>query len=64
MSEQLKPCPSCGNKKVVIIEIERPSIKYAVWCTDCNAHSSYFVSREDAIKVWNTRAELQNEAKK
>ena len=53
MCEELKPCPSCGNKKVSIIEIERPSLKYAIWCIDCNTHSPYFTSREDAIKAWN-----------
>ena len=53
MCEELKPCSSCGNKKVSIIEVERPSVKYAIWCTDCNTHSPYFTSR----KAWNEQQE-------
>ena len=59
MCEELKPCPSCGNKKVSIIEVERPSIKYAIWCIDCNAHSPYFTSCEDAIKAWNEQQQQE-----
>ena len=61
MSKELNTCPFCSNKKVVIAAVERPSQNFAVWCINCNTHTSYFKSREDAINAWNTQAEVKNE---
>ena len=62
---ELKPCPFCGNEKLVILEESTDSeiyeniINYAVCCDfhrgGCGATSGYRISEEEAIEAWNKR---------
>lgn len=58
----LKPCPFCGgvaimdfaliNKKHVgIVEFHK------VKCATCKSQTNIFASREEAVNLWNRRAE-------
>ena len=59
MSEELKPCPFCGSKRIapeIFNDDDDVTVEYAISCLNCKAQSSYFTSFEDAINAWNTRA--------
>ncbi len=58
MIEELKPCPFCGSKSVML---EKGSNGYQVCCWYCGARGKYVVARsifskERAIDAWNRRA--------
>ena len=68
MSEELKPCSFCGGE-VCILELEEINeesrrIKFRVACKNCLCPKNLYDTKAEAINAWNTRAELQNEAKK
>ena len=67
MSEELKPCPFCGESSIGYIQHLNDDT-YQVRCINGECGVAPITvccsSREHAIKVWNTRAELHNEAKK
>ena len=52
---ELKPCPYCGNKKVILLY--DPLVKgYFVECNlyACNRiYVDYFETAEDAVESWN-----------
>lgn len=50
---ELNPCPFCGEKA----RIDRYENFYRVLCTDCPASTEWLYSEQEAIEVWNTRAE-------
>ena len=52
MSNELKPCPFCGGKAEL-----KNDLQDRVVCTDCRANGPYFLTSNDAIEAWNTRAE-------
>ncbi len=57
MKDELKPCPFCGSKNVVL---EKKNSGYQVRCHYCGARGKYTVaglagSRIEAIKAWNRR---------
>lgn len=58
MSEKLKPCPFCGSKR---IEISSNGIVCVVYCTNCKASTNLAERKEDAIYLWNKRAEVTDE---
>jgi len=58
MSEELKPCPFCGNKTSVHAYTYKDAVyrQYAVKCNKCGARIMG-ASTELAIDKWNRRAE-------
>lgn len=60
MNKELKPCPFCGSTRVRVMysEINKAHV---VYCTNCKASTNVAVREEDAIYLWNKRAEVKNE---
>jgi Lar family restriction alleviation protein len=60
MTEQLKPCPFCGTKKILkrafSITLEGTNHLYWAECYGCGATSSRCLSEELSDKKWNQRA--------
>jgi len=58
MSEELLPCPFCGNKYVRLVG--DPILNYFVICTihsnGCGASASRKTTEQGAIKAWNRRS--------
>ena len=56
MTEQLKPCPLCGGKRLRIDFWEQPNHYY--WYISCLCGAQLQMStREAVIEKWNTRPE-------
>lgn len=53
---ELKPCPFCG-REAGITELTYPMKHYTVICSNekCYAQMGDFLSKEEAIRMWNTR---------
>lgn len=62
MSEELKPCPFCGNEQIAIHHgsLYKQRIVPSYWCScmDCNASTSVFMCKQEAIEAWNRRSNL------
>ena len=51
MSNELKPCPSCGGEA----ELEETYIKdYFVHCKECGLRTDWYLFKESAINLWNS----------
>lgn len=66
---ELKPCPFCGSKNIIIdsIPLRPPMIHYWAECADCNAgyRNNPRFRKEDAVKVWNdARTTAEDNGKK
>ena len=57
MTEELKPCPFCGDPNIVITRVGFHAVSMAT-CCGCGADGPARVSDEAAISAWNTRAPL------
>lgn len=61
MSEELKPCPFCGNKCEHTPRVHKgfsPLRLYSwVFCTNCSANGPIRLYAVDAIAAWNLRSE-------
>lgn len=64
MSNELKPCPFCGETEhleIVKLEDSMHPRQYEVVCAmdsgGCGGSAGYRSSKQDAIDVWNTRYE-------
>ncbi len=55
MSEELKPCPFCGEQAFDGIDGIAPDFLYHILCTNCNACQQDYKTEEEAIKAWNRR---------
>ena len=68
--EEMKPCPWCGEKEYLRIEIEKNNL-YSIMCENCDIlfgaelkafdDSTYIIigifnSHNDAIEAWNDRS--------
>lgn len=61
MSEELKPCPFCGGKNIIVGGNECAfdgSMGYIVECVECEASTGWCKTEFDATEAWNCRAEL------
>lgn len=65
MSEELKPCPFCGNDgsgpiedalHVSLQELDWRPHAWSVQCDKCTATMGYSDSEDEAITAWNARA--------
>lgn len=56
MNKELKPCPFCGSTRVRVMysDINKAHV---VYCTNCKTSTNIAVREEDAIYLWNKRAE-------
>ena len=57
--DKLKPCPFCGGEARLITTKEAPEAW--VECNICGASSEFKPVEENAIKCWNSRAEIASE---
>ena len=57
---ELKPCPFCGGKPVLLKHNDEDY--YKVFCECCGARQWTFANRtdRDAIRNWNTRKPMDN----
>ena len=61
MEVQLRPCPFCGGKARIKININAIPTKY-VECENCKTHSgfyAYVISDEQLAEKWNAREEVE-----
>ena len=65
MSEELKPCPFCGESKnirVIIDSLLFGENVYACKCMKCGARAPVsYKSGKYAIEHWNSRAEVKSD---
>ena len=59
-----KPCPFCGCKDIdtEIIFHEEDDSEYVVFskvCSNCRCQTPYFTEAEEAIELWNRRADSE-----
>ena len=59
MNNKLKPCPFCGSKR---IDIASNGKVYVCYCTNCKASTNTAARKDDAIYLWNKRAEVTDES--
>jgi len=57
--DDLKPCPFCGGKSLIVGGNITISGGYAICCTGCGASVGEFHNPEFAQQAWNTRVEDQ-----
>lgn len=52
----MKKCPFCGGAAKIVEHRTPYSVTYSVRCRECKAETwTYFIRREDAVKVWERR---------
>ena len=52
---ELKPCPFCSSDSIYISQIALEH--WNAGCNACRCEMTYFHSKEEATKAWNTRAD-------
>ena len=58
MTDELKPCPFCGDESSVQTSGIKPnSYQYMVMCRSCNACKGWKNTYDEALTAWNTRHE-------
>ena len=65
MTDKLKPCPFCGGKAEIhnCMEFENDTLaliysgKSGVHCSECHCATIPYGSKDEAIEVWNRRAD-------
>jgi len=62
MSEELKPCPFCGKKRITTETDIHPSGIYA-YCTYCHCRGPLTDDAPSAIEAWNARVQKTVERK-
>lgn len=56
--EELKPCPCCGGKAIVVQDYNyNADVLYWIECSECDLRTSEFYSenRRKMVDVWNKR---------
>lgn len=56
MTEQLKPCPFCGDKALKTARFNMGYSGDGIKCTFCKAETPSYLVGKKAIDWWNTRA--------
>lgn len=60
VNDELKPCPFCGGEADLFNGIDGA---WSTWIIECDCGIEMrFLSKEEAIEAWNTRAEGCNDA--
>ena len=56
---ELKPCHVCGATRGLYVLEDYDGCEWYVFCDNCktSVHSEYALTKEEAIKAWNTRHE-------
>jgi Lar family restriction alleviation protein len=57
MSETLKPCPFCGSTNVAIRKDVHGNLLWWGECQECDSSTGTRDTADQAVAVWNTRAE-------
>ena len=53
MTKKLKPCPFCGEKAIISKSIGL----YNIECDGCGCGTGWYLTKKEAIDVWNQRVE-------
>jgi len=61
MTDELKPCPFCGSKRV-FYDCGNDKRRSIICCLECGAGfvsslSLFAIRREDMVRLWNRRVE-------
>lgn len=56
MSDDLKPCPFCGNSKRSWLGVENWQQGFNATCWQCKARAAFKPTEAEAIAAWNRRA--------
>ena len=56
MTKNLKPCPFCGSKKVIVYKDSINPKCCFVFCEGCRVNTADFDTKKEAIEAWNRRA--------
>lgn len=66
MTEQLKPCPMCGEHEGITIGETRAGgmVWWGVKCRGCCVWQAGLPTREAALAAWNTRPDTAKKAEK
>ena len=60
MNEELKPCPFCGGKAIIVQRLKDIGInKYFVKCTKCGARTDDGVEEHVGV-LWNKRKPMKD----
>ena len=54
---ELKPCPFCGESEYVTVQKMLTRKRWYVHCGNCRCRTAQYLDRQEAIKVWNRRAD-------
>lgn len=58
---ELRPCPFCGKTPAygrVRFGMEK-DFRFTVHCANCSFNIGWFEEKEEALKKWNTRVEVE-----
>ena len=56
MSENLKPCPFCGEAEALSVDFSTATSRWTVWCSACDSGTFHSADRNASIALWNRRA--------
>lgn len=57
MSDELKPCPFCGSPGILERLGGPGSTHHIAKCSKCRCDLHFYPTREQAIEIWNRRAD-------
>lgn len=53
--DELKPCPFCGNKNLIVADYPKPPSYWSIRCERCGCQIGDQGTLEAAIEQWNHR---------
>ena len=60
MTEELKPCPFCGGRGVLLFKRVNEEMRYKVFCRKCGVGTMYENQETSVIAKWNSRHTVRN----